>query len=282
MKIDIDREVFNFLQERAEPFIDTPNTVLRRELGIDKGIIVKKEVSHEIQNNIPAGLDQILKVIFLIKVKGLSRNHATRTVARENSIYPQTVIDKYCRQLTLDTRQFDILMNETGLTELKNILLNKFSNYKSVIDDYFVNKIFINKTNISNTRNAIEEFTKEINAKKTSNTNRIFNRDNYYELDEKFLIIKISRSRRPFWGLSKKIIDYLTNDYLKGNFYLILLQSNNEGWIFNNNDIYEYIEKGKWNLASDNNYKINYNTISGSSQHFKSTSEFHELVKRIS
>lgn len=37
-KIDIDQEVFEFLQKKAEPFVDTPNTVLRKILGIEKAI----------------------------------------------------------------------------------------------------------------------------------------------------------------------------------------------------------------------------------------------------
>jgi hypothetical protein len=35
--IDIDDEVLEILKRNAEPFVDTPNTVLRRLLGIDRG-----------------------------------------------------------------------------------------------------------------------------------------------------------------------------------------------------------------------------------------------------
>ncbi len=35
--IDIDDEVLGILKRSAEPFVDTPNTVLRRLLGIDRG-----------------------------------------------------------------------------------------------------------------------------------------------------------------------------------------------------------------------------------------------------
>jgi hypothetical protein len=37
VSIDIDDEVFETLRQHAEPFVDTPNTVLRRLLGIDRG-----------------------------------------------------------------------------------------------------------------------------------------------------------------------------------------------------------------------------------------------------
>lgn len=35
--IELDDEVFNHLKSKAEPFVDTPNTVLRRLLGLDTG-----------------------------------------------------------------------------------------------------------------------------------------------------------------------------------------------------------------------------------------------------
>ena len=35
--IELDDEVYGFLKSEAEPFVDTPNTVLRRLLGIDGG-----------------------------------------------------------------------------------------------------------------------------------------------------------------------------------------------------------------------------------------------------
>jgi hypothetical protein len=34
--IDVDEDVFELLKQHAEPLVDTPNTVLRRLLGIDK------------------------------------------------------------------------------------------------------------------------------------------------------------------------------------------------------------------------------------------------------
>jgi hypothetical protein len=35
--IRVDDDVYTWLQERAKPFVDTPNSVLRRELGIGVG-----------------------------------------------------------------------------------------------------------------------------------------------------------------------------------------------------------------------------------------------------
>jgi Mrr N-terminal domain len=36
LSIEIDDDVFELLKDRAEPFVDTPNTVLRRLLGLDR------------------------------------------------------------------------------------------------------------------------------------------------------------------------------------------------------------------------------------------------------
>lgn len=36
IQIEIDQEVFEVLKERAEPFIDSPNSVLRRALGLEE------------------------------------------------------------------------------------------------------------------------------------------------------------------------------------------------------------------------------------------------------
>src|SRR4051794_31170262 len=35
--IRVDDDVYTWLQERAKPFVDTPNSVLRRELGVGVG-----------------------------------------------------------------------------------------------------------------------------------------------------------------------------------------------------------------------------------------------------
>ena len=35
----------------------------------------------------------------------------------------------------------------------------------------------------------------------------IFKRSNYFILNKRFMIVKISRSNKPFWGVGKEIID---------------------------------------------------------------------------
>lgn len=84
---------------------------------------------------------------------------------------------------------------------------------------------------------------------------QVFKRSNYFILDGKFAIIKISRSAKPFWGVGKDYIEFLNNT---GNYLLILLVSNREGWVFSKSEINSNIQSDKWRLReADNNYKIN-------------------------
>ena len=81
----------------------------------------------------------------------------------------------------------------------------------------------------------------------------IFRRQNYFILNGKFHIIKISRTSKPFWGLTKKYVDLLNTSE---NYFLVLLTSENEGYCFSKNDINNNIETSKWRLTKDQ-YKIN-------------------------
>lgn len=108
----------------------------------------------------------------------------------------------------------------------------------------------------------IKEFTQTIGAvepqpgtEKYAIFKTIFKRSNYFLLGKKFIMIKISRSDPPFWGIGKDFIDLLNNfDYL-----LILLVSNREGWVFSKEEVNANIRHKKWNLRiADNNYKINW------------------------
>lgn len=84
----------------------------------------------------------------------------------------------------------------------------------------------------------------------------IFKRSNYFLINKTFMVVKISRSEKPFWGLGKKILDLLN---LLEEYYLVLLISSHEGWIFTKSEVNANIKSKKWNLReADNNYKINY------------------------
>jgi len=108
----------------------------------------------------------------------------------------------------------------------------------------------------------IKEFATAIGAKEPNPGDKsytlfrqLFKRSNYFILDGKFAIIKISRSAKPFWGVGKDYIEFLNNT---GNYFLILLTSNREGWVFTKTEINNNINSAKWRLrVEDNNYKIN-------------------------
>ncbi len=153
--IEVDEEVFNYLQQNAKPFIDTPNDVLRRLLFEEPEIpdflkrnktivhVTKTPLAHlpELPSGIPKALEHTLQVIYLIKVDKMYRSQATNRVAEHHRVAPQTVIDKYCRQLKLTADQFDFLLQEENLVKIKNILLKKFVKEKHTIENYIENEI---------------------------------------------------------------------------------------------------------------------------------------------
>ena len=83
---------------------------------------------------------------------------------------------------------------------------------------------------------------------------RFFPRSNYFLLGGKFLLVKISRSQRPFWGIGKKFVDIL-NQF---DFFLVLLVSEREGWAFSKSEVNSNIDSHRWpHRQKDDNYKIN-------------------------
>lgn len=108
----------------------------------------------------------------------------------------------------------------------------------------------------------IKEFTTAIGAKEPNPGDKnykifrqVFKRSNYFILNGQFAIIKISRSAKPFWGVGKDYIEFLNNTE---NYFLILLVSNREGWVFTKAEINNNIKSDKWRLREeDKNYKIN-------------------------
>ena len=108
----------------------------------------------------------------------------------------------------------------------------------------------------------IKEFAAAIGAREPSHEGKdyklfrkVFKRSNYFIIDGKFAIIKISRSDKPFWGVGKSYIELLN---ISSNYFLILLTSSREGWFFTKAEINNNINSGKWRLReADNNYKIN-------------------------
>lgn len=109
----------------------------------------------------------------------------------------------------------------------------------------------------------ISEFIEAIGAKEPSpghssyNLFRdVFKRSNYFRLNGVFLIIKISRSEKPFWGVGRKYIELLNT---ADNYFLVLITKAKDGWFFQKADINKNIEQGIWRLREkDDNFKINF------------------------
>ena len=141
--IEIDENVWRHLQKHAEPFIDTPNSVLNRLLSIPitgkapPGEDRTTKLPEMSITGIPKALAQILEVVYEVEIKGLSRIDATKKVAQKRDTSPQTVTDKYCRQIGKKAHEIDQLLSEPGYLNFKRLLKDKFSAHQQVIETYF-------------------------------------------------------------------------------------------------------------------------------------------------
>ena len=139
--IEIDENIWTYLQKRAEPFVDTPNSVLNRILFDTSQSPAPKSPEPEIPTvsiqGIPKSLAQILEVIYEIEVNGCSRTEATKRVAHKRGTSPQTITDKYCRQIGKKAHEIDQLLSEPGYESFRKILETKFNAHRQVIDSYF-------------------------------------------------------------------------------------------------------------------------------------------------
>ena len=135
--IEIDADVWDHLKQFAEPFVDTPNSVLRRLL-LDEDVRADGAPLSVIDiKGVPKALSQIFEVLYEIEVNGCSRVEATHKVAGKRGTAPQTVIDKYCRQLNKRAHEIDRLFDEKGYAQFKRLLKQKFTSHSSIIDLYF-------------------------------------------------------------------------------------------------------------------------------------------------
>ena len=139
--IEIDEKVWGFLQKHAEPFIDTPNSVLNQILFGASNKTDEQECVSTIPEvtiqGAPKSLSQILEVIYEMEVNGYSRTEATNRVAQKRGTAPQTITDKYCRQIGKKAHEIDQLLSESGYKEFKELLKKKFVAHQQVIDTYF-------------------------------------------------------------------------------------------------------------------------------------------------
>jgi len=143
-EIQVDEEIWSFLKKHAVPFEDTPNSVLRRFLfGNNEGATSiknkpeQKEEFPTFSSGVPKALAQILEVIYLVKKRGFTRTDATNKVADKRRTAPQTVIDKYCRQLNKKAFEIDNLLQDEKLDDFRLLLERKFINHRDVIRSFF-------------------------------------------------------------------------------------------------------------------------------------------------
>jgi hypothetical protein len=78
-----------------------------------------------------------LEVIWLVKKGGYERTEATHLVARRRKIAPQTVIDKYCRQLSKRAYEIDRLLEHDRLNDFENLLAKNFPNHLDIMSRFF-------------------------------------------------------------------------------------------------------------------------------------------------
>ena len=147
--IEVDEDVFRYLQQQAQPLVDTPNTVLRRLLLDGTAAKLHRQTSQVAASRFdapkqlpsmpfgtPAALQQILWVVYRVRTNHRSRPEATADVAQALGVAPQTVLDKYTRQLGFTAMRFDLLLREPTLAELRSILTNKFPGHEETIRQF--------------------------------------------------------------------------------------------------------------------------------------------------
>jgi hypothetical protein len=142
--IEVDQEVWDYLKRNAEPFVDTPNSVLRRILfrgrpanDSDVGEGQSSTNPLSLPSSMPRALAQILEVIYEVKKRGKPRNEATNIVAERRKTAPQTVIDKYCRQLGKRAYEIDRLLLDRNTDEFEALLQSRFTGYQGLISSFF-------------------------------------------------------------------------------------------------------------------------------------------------
>ena len=147
-QVEVDDDVFQFIKAHAEPLVDTFNSTLRRLLALSEmkgpGLTSFRgkgkqpepsDILPPLPNWVPQALRQIMEVVHLVLSGPYNRSSATHYVARHHKVAPQTIIDKYTRQLSSTAGEFDQLLEQPGLADLRKILNSKFPDYSQLIDE---------------------------------------------------------------------------------------------------------------------------------------------------
>ncbi len=142
-RIEVDDQVWRFLKKHAEPFEDTPNSVLRRILLPESNKALAAPIKStgetdmpKLATGVPRALSQFLEVIYRVHRMGQDRREATRNVAKKEGVFYQTIIDKYCSQLGKKAFEIDQLLEPDKVHELQSLLEKKFSGHRDVIRQF--------------------------------------------------------------------------------------------------------------------------------------------------
>ena len=137
--IEVDDKIFKYLQKNAEPFVDTPNSVLYKLLLNEEYSPVTEEKTSPALNlkGLPKALSQPLEVLYEMNHHGLSRQEANKLIADKHGTAPSTIMDKYCKQLGLKAREVDLMLEEPGYEKFMNILQERYPEFRTIIDMFF-------------------------------------------------------------------------------------------------------------------------------------------------
>ena len=134
-QVEVDDEVFAFVKERAEPLVDTFNSAIRRLLPIGQKDKRGPDSGLTFPSGTPEALRQILEVVCLVRGGAYTRVAAKQFVAKRHGVREQTVGDKYARQLDLTASQFDRLLEQGDLSDLRALLKGNFPEHVALIED---------------------------------------------------------------------------------------------------------------------------------------------------
>ena len=125
----------------------------------------------------------------------------------------------------------------------------------------------------------IKNFITSIGAKQLPEDSFLkskFKKPNYFLLNNNFLIVKVSR-KKLFCGVMKKFIDFLNNDEI--TYFLVLLTSSRDGYVFSKQEINNNIKKGYWKLSTQVQYLIYPSSLEHRNRNvFSSPEDFFEKI----
>jgi len=127
----------------------------------------------------------------------------------------------------------------------------------------------------------IQQFADAIGARRLRSTEfppdlrPLLARGNYFVCGGHFIIIRISRTQNPWYGVAKKVIDYLNEN--KKDYFVALLRPDSRGWVYDKAQVKDNIQSGYWKLASDGYYKINEDSLRETSG-FNSPGDFSKKI----